>query len=86
MKVQKYDHENRSIIISISVDELDIVAEALRLPIPEADEYVAPASEWESTPEGIIGLAYYTKTALDVLKRLPGEIDAAIDHYKKLED
>ncbi len=86
MEVKEYDRKNRSIIISIPIDELVVIAEALRLSTREEDELIDPVLAPLLTPEGIVGLAYYAGIAQDVLKRLPGEIDDAIDHFKKLED
>lgn len=86
MEIQKYDRENNSIIIRISVDELEVLSEALRLSTYESDELTAAIAEQESTAEGIVKLAYYTGIVKDILKTLPGEIDAAIEQYRKLED
>ena len=86
MEVREYDRENRSIITSISIDELVVIAEALRLSTREEDELIPSVLAPLLTPEKLAGLAYYAGTAQDILKSLPGEIDAAINHYKKLED
>lgn len=86
MEVKKYDRENDATTIGISVDELEVIATAFRLATCQVDERnIVPVTERESTPEGIVELAFCTNVVRDILKRLPGEIDATIEFYKNPE-
>ncbi len=85
MEVQKYDRENSSIIVSLSVDELEVIAEAFRRTLYTPEEPTAAVAEKEPTAEGIMEFAYCSNIVRDVLKNLPGEIDDAIEFYRNLQ-
>ena len=88
MEVEKYDRENNSIIVRLSVDELEVIAEAFRQTLYTPDEFTAATAavaEKEPTAEGIMEFAYCSNIVRDVLKNLPGQIDDAIEFYRNLQ-
>lgn len=85
MEIQKYDRENDAVVAHLTIYELEVLSEALRLSTCEPDERILSASGRENTPAFIVELSYRTAIIRDILAKLPGEIDAAIDFYRNLE-